>query len=673
MQNLLFVTQNLFNRGISRFSALLFLAVTLAVLEGCGSGQAIPQEFPVVTPTTGPAVASIQLLASSTQIASSGANTVDLTAIVLTSTRQTISGKLVTFSTGAPTETAFVNNISASGISDVNGIVTAKLNLGGNKSNRTITVSATADSTTGTNNIDVTGTTISISGNGSLAFGASTTLTLSAKDSAGAALPNMTVNVTSLTGNTIALTPASGITNAAGQITASVTSTQAGNDTITATITAAKVGAVSIPAPTPYASATQTLTISSASFAFTTPTLVAPATTIDIPLNTPTTVSVNWKDAGVAQVNKAVTFSASRGTVAGTPSTTNAAGDTPGVTISSTTAGPSIITASGPGGTPAVTLDVVFVATSAASATVQAIPGTVQVTTGSAAQTNNSATITTQVRDAANNLVKNAGVSFTITTDPSGGRLTSSSGTTDVSGSTSVTYVAGGTSSAQNGVTISATVNSIGGVPIVPVVTGTTNLTVAGQSLLVRLGTDNLVGGAAPTNTKTYVAIVTDASGNPVVGSTVQFALRPGRYSKGIFVADLVAKVWNQVITVTCPNRDLNFNGILDPGEDAGILWIDATGLAVTPYLLPGAVAAVNATGITDANGVATARITYPKDHSYWSEVTLQARTSVTSNDPPTQVTFYLPGPAVDYNNILVPPPGNPSPYGFDGSCFDLL
>ena len=656
MQNLFFATQNLLNREISRLSASLFLAATLAVLAGCGSGGAPPgPETPVpVDPATGPAVESIQLLASSPQMLSAGgtANAVDLTAIVISATGQAVGGKTVTFSKNTDTS-AFFSNISGGGVSDSNGQVTAKLNLGSEKTNRTITVTATADSAPATNSVDVTGTTITISGNSSLAFGASTTLTFSVKDSAGTALPNMTVSVASATGNTISLTPATGITNSSGQITATVTAAVAANDTITASAAGT--------------SATQALTISPDSFVFTAPALAAGATSIDIPLGTSPAVSVNWTKAGVAQAGKTVDFTASRGTVAGSPSTTNAAGDTPGVTISSTSAGPAIITARDPSGAPAVTLDVIFVATSASTATVQAIPGTIQVTTGAASQTNNSSTISVAVRDAANNLVKNAGVSFTITDDPSGGRLTSSSGTTDVSGSTSVTYVAGTTSSAQNGVIIRATVNSIGGVAIAPVI-GTTTLTVSGQSLQVRLGTDNQVGVTAQNaNTKTYLALVTDAAGNPVVGTTVQFALRPGRYEKGVFVAGLTT--WQQAVTATCANEDVNFNGSLDlvgnvPGTGEDVVNSSGT-------LEPGAVASVNATAVTDSGGIAVATLTYAKSYSLWTEVTLEARTSVTTNDPPTQQTFFLPGLAADYTPLTDAPP--PIPFGSQATCANTL
>jgi hypothetical protein len=643
VQNLFFATQNFLSREISRFSASFFLAATLAVLAGCGSGQAIPT-VPVaapVDPATGPAVASIQLLASSPQIPSSGATAVDLTAIVLSSTGQAVTGKTVTFSRGTDTSAYFSN---LSGVTDANGVATAKLNLGSDKTNRTIALSATSESATANNSIDVTGTTITISGNSSLAFNATTTLTFSVKDSVGTPLPNKTVTVTSQTGNTITLTPATGVTNSSGQITATITAAVAANDTITASA----AGAI----------ATQVLTISSASFAFTTPTV-----NTEIPLNTPTAVSVNWKDKGAAVVGSAVNFSSSRGAVTAT-SVTNATGDTPGVTISSTTAGPAIITAAGSTGTPAVALDVIFVATSATSATVQASPGTVQYTTGSASQTNNSSTISVVVRDAQNNLVKNASVSFNIT-DPSGGRLTSSTGITDISGTTSVTYVSGGTSSAQNGVVITATVSSVGGVAI-PVVTGTTTLTVSGQSLQVRLGTDNKTTVTAPpqnANSNTYLAIVTDAAGNPVVGTTVQFALRPGRYQKGTFVPDVATNTrWVPNVLVTCANEDVNFNGILDPGEDL----VNNSG-----KLEPGAVASVNATGVTDAAGIAIATITYPKSFSLWTEVTLEARTTVTTNDPPTQTTFFLAGAAPDYTPLSTAPP--PIPFGSSATCTNTL
>jgi hypothetical protein len=549
----------------------------------------------------------------------------------------------VVISTGTD-PSAFVNAISGGGISDANGTVTAKLNLGSNKANRTIPVTATASGATVTTSVDVIGTAITISGSSSLTSGASTTLTFSLKDSAGTALPGFTMSLASQTGNSIA--PATGTTNSAGQLVAVLTATAPGNDVITATAAGT--------------TKTQALTISSsAGFAFTTP---APST--DIPLNTPTAVSVNWTSGGAPFAGGIVTFAASRGTFTGSPATTDGAGDTPGVSISSTTAGPATITASGPNNTPASTLTVVFVATTASGVAVQAVPSTVQVTTGAPGQANNSSTISVVVRDAANNLVKNAGVSFTILSDPTGGSLTAASAITDVTGTASVTYIAGTVSSPQNGVIIRATVNNVGGTPITPISNSTT-LTVSGQALLVRLGTDNLVQSQPPLNKKTWAAFVTDAGGNAVVGATVRFALRPGRFEKGRYnlpAAAPAVQVWTKSTAATCPNEDLNFNGIVDPGED-----FNSNGA-----LEPPGVTTVNATATTDSSGVAFAIITYPKDHATWTEVILEARSGVAGNDPPTTVTFFLAGLASDYSDLTVAPPGVLSPYGQNASCASI-
>ena len=605
-----------------------------------GSGAAGPGTGP--GPTPGPMGNRVQLLASSPQMPSSGATTVDLTAIVLDSTGQAVAGSAVVFSTGTD-PSAFISNISAGGVSDTNGAVTAALNLGSNRSNRFISVSATADGATASTGVDVTGTAITVSGSSSLAFGAQTTLTFSLKDSAGIALPGFTMTLASATGN--AISPATGTTNAAGQLVAVVTATVGGNDTITATAAGTNK--------------TQALTISGAGFAFTTP-----AASVDIPLNTPTAVSVRWTNAGAPVVGQPVTFATSRGTIAGSPSTTNGTGDTPGVSISSTSAGPATITASGPGGVPSSTLNVVFVATTASSIAVQAVPSTIQVTTGVASQTSNVSTISVVVRDATNNLVKNAGVDFAVTADPTGGSLAAARAVTDVTGSAAVTYIAGSVSSPQNGVGISATVTDIGGTMIAPV-SGNTALTVSGQSLLVRLGTDNLVESVPPLNKKTWVAVVTDAAGNAVVGATVRFALRPGRYSKGFYFvpAPPAAQRWVQSVTALCPNEDTNFNGIVDPGEDT-----NGNGA-----LEPPGVTTVNATATTDSSGIATAVLTYPKDHATWTEVTLEARTGVAGNDPPALATFFLVGLASDYADANVSPPGAVSPYGSSASCADTL
>jgi len=632
---------------------------------------------PIVTAST------VQLLVSSPQMLSSGITPTDLTAVVLNDQGQVLAGRTVNFSAlqeVSPNKvldpSAYINNISTGGISDANGIVTAKLMLGSEKSNREIIVSATCDTVVKTNKISVVNTSVGISGNTSIAFNDSTKLTISLKDAASVAIPEVPVTVTSKTGNTIEVSQAT--TDSSGSIVATVTVTKLGNDVITV-----QAGGVT---------KTQALTISSASFNFTAPEAVVPLTTPQIYLNTPTDVSLTWIDAGTPQAGKKVTFSSSRGSFdPPNPATTDGDG---GVTVkvSSNSAGPAIITAYGPGGTPSATKEVLFVANTASTVTIQALPAILKPTTTTAGQNDNVSTISAVVRDEKNNLVKDARVTFSIVEDPTSGELSSSTAVTDVSGTASVNYTSGNVSSPQNGVIIRATVNDINGEVLadpVPAPADAT-LTVGGSALFVRLGTDNQVTDTPPTNlSKTYSALVTDAAGNPVpAGTTVHFVLRPEDYRKGSY--ELVPIIdslfsqwvqgsypntggvssWVQGLPTTCVNEDVNFNGIIDPPGDEDF---NHNGV-----LDPGGVASVNPTAITDANGFATATVAYPKDHAGWVQVLLEARAGVAGNDPPNSVSFVLAGLAEDYVYdptriiIITPPPaGRVSPYGISDNCLD--
>src|SRR5882762_11261881 len=249
--------------GASLIGSLLFAgALALISCNGdtgtAGSGNVLGSSAPGPgtgpVPVAGPTGTRVQLLASSPQMPSSGITTVDLTAIAVDSNGQAISGATITLSTGTD-PSAFISNISGAGVSDSNGSVTAKLNLGSNKANRFISVSASTQGATASTGVDVTGTAITISGSSSLAFGASTTLTFSLKDSAGVAVPGFLMTLASAAGNPIS--PPSGTTNSAGQLAAVVTASVGGNETITATAAGA--------------SKTQALTVSGAGFAFTTP------------------------------------------------------------------------------------------------------------------------------------------------------------------------------------------------------------------------------------------------------------------------------------------------------------------------------------------------------------------------------------------------------------------
>jgi len=649
--------QQLFSsRKITKFSVPFLLATALALLGGCTAGGGSSSSSTPTTPTGSGVAAKIQVSVSLPQILSTATSTSNVTAVVLDASGQAITGKVVTFSTSND-PTAYYTNVVAT--TDANGVATATLNIGSNQTNRTITVSVTADAAVGTATVGVVGTTIIISGNTSVALNGTVSLIASVKNSAGVAVPGVPLTVTSATGNTIANisgTPA-GTTDANGQITFKVTAKSA---TTPDTITVTGGGATQ--------TLSLTITATSSSFAFTAPiTIVPPATTPEILVNTPTTVSVLWTNSGSPVVGSLVYFYSTRGTVTGSPAITDGTG-TATVTLQAASTGPTTITANGPGGIPTASLDVVFVTNTASTITAQASPGTIGI--NPSGSTTNQSVISVVVRDAALNLVKNANVSFNLTADPSSGKLSAPVATTDISGTASVNYLAGSIASGQNQVVITATVDSIGGVPIIPI-SATTALTVAGQTYYVRLETDNttLGGGTAFAQyTKNYYALVTDSAGHPVSNATVGFTLRPTAppatsFMKGGYVPALApATGWVQVVTASCSSEDSNLNGMLDAGEDTN----------GNKQLDPYGVASVNAFGTTDANGYATAGITYSKNYAYWVQLNLEARTQVTGNDPPAVVTVLLPGVVDDYS-ASVTPPGYRSPFGVSSSCADTF
>lgn len=625
------------------------LAVVALALSGCGNGG---DTSSASSSSGGSATASsIQVLVGSTQLSSSAVASTTVTAIVLDSSGQAVSGKAVTFGKGSDS-TAYFSGVSS--VTNSNGVATATLNIGSDMTNRVITVSATADSATGSNTVTVTGTKISVTGNTSLTSGATTTLNISVKDSTGASVSGAQLSISSANGNPISVTPSSGITDATGQVVATVTATSAGSGTDTITITGAGV------------TQTATLTINADTFSFTAPAAVAPATTPEIPIDTLTPVSVTWTSAGVGVSGKTINFTTTRGTLSAASAVTNASGVAT-VNIQASSTGSTIVTAEESlTKSPAGSLTVIFVTTSASSITAQASPSTVAI--NPSGSTGNQSVISVIVRDSNDNLVKNALVNFNQVADNTSGQLSAGSAVTDVTGIASINYIAGAVSSGQNGVNISATVTSVGGFAITPISTNVT-LTVASQSMFVRLGTDNKVYPDTPeagTTTRKVVALVTDSAGNAVPdGTQVRFTIRPIAYSttiptffKGSYAWSAVDSAWIQTVSASCLNEDQNNNFLLDATEDAnGNTFLDPLG-----------VAAVNATATT-ASGFAVAQISYAKQYGSWVNMVLEARAGTVGNDPPATAVIDLANASSDYTNQAVPPPGDISPWGQSASC----
>jgi hypothetical protein len=599
------------------------------------------------------------------QIPSDGSKPAQVTAIVKDTNNAVVSGAAVVFSTDsgviAPVQT---NSTSTPGTTDSNGEAAVTLSTPGDPSNRTIKVTAAVGSVTASIPVAVVGTKLTVTGPTSLIQGASGTFSVSLTDSAGAGITGIPVTLASSNKNT--LSAASLTTDASGHGTFGVTAATAGADTVSATAT---VGLTQTTMK-----ATQGLTVSAQSFNFSAP---APGTTVN--LGTPEVVTITWTSNGTPAANQAVMFSTTRGSFNGaaTYSTMTDANGNASATISSASSGPAVVTAAATGVSAQLTLQ--FIATNPSKIDVQASPATIP--------TSGSSTITAIVWDAQGNLVQGQTVDFQLT-DKTGGSISLATAVTDSQGRAQTVYQATSTPSSSKGVTITATVQGTA-------VTGSSALTVGGQTVFLSLGTGSIV---SENQQKTqfilpYVIQALDSAGNAVPGVNVTITIHSfpqadvptqplnadgstvgafAAYAKGGWGlvgggsacnGGIVGSSYCQIITATCYNEDSNGSGVLQsPAED-----LNGNG-----ELDPKDVAAVSpGTVTTDSTGTANINVTYPEDHAGWVHVKMIATATVSGTESSTSTQFWLPMMAQYVNSTTQTPPGFTSPYGVASSCLN--
>jgi len=632
-------------RKLRWFSALAALA-----LAACGGGSGCSTSFANTCGGSGGppiTVGSLTVLTSLPQIHSDSSNSATISALVKDSSNNVMSGVTVVFQADSGSLAI------TQGKTDANGLAQATLNAGSDPSNRTITVTATVGTKTATVTVDVAGTTLALSGTASLVLNGTGNYTVVLTNSAGQGIPGVAVALTSALGN--ALTPgvAGSTTDANGRLNFTLLATVGGTDTVTATALGLTPKTVSV-------------AISTQSFNFTAP---ANATKVFLAASQP--VTVTWLNNGVPVVGMPVTFAATRGVLSSAaPVMTDVNGQAT-VSITSTGAGPSVIDASATGVSAQLSLD--FVANNPTQVSVQAGPATVGV--------QGQSTITALVRDAANNLVEGATVDFQLVTDPTNGGLAAASATTNAQGSAQVVYTAGNTSSGANGVTISATIHGT-------LTTSSTTLTVGGQTVFLSLGTGNTidVSQGAAVYQVTYTVFAVDSGGAALANVPVTVAILPVAYGKGIMAncptpgpwqpayATVAADTFAYNGTTMCRNEDSDYTGNINsqgqcPNGSGG--FVPCKDDNRNGKLDPGNVAVVStstASNLTDKNGRLDLLITYPRDHAYWTMVSLVASTTVQGTQSSTSATFVLLG-AVDDYKCSTGPPGATSPYGVKGTC----
>lgn len=625
------------------------------------------------------AVSAIELTSTLASIRSSGEETT-ITALVKGASNVGVPNADITFSSDSGIL------LSPSAQTDASGVATVRLGPGSNRTNRTIVVTARVGASTQTLNIAVVGTTIAVTGSSALQVGGATSqYNARVLDAAGNPISGLTLTPASVTLSN-GVSPASNVTDLFGNAAFTYTPSNAGTDILRVRSTSGGVntdGQLSIsisPVSFDYVSPTPT---SSTQFGVNQSTTCDPGALPPQPPNCRPQFRVRLLINGVATAGRTVNFTTTRGTLSASSVNTDAAGEAV-VNLVSSSAGAALVTAQvdrlandpGTGATLGVVSRVVnFTGVLPNSVRIQANPTSIPPNTGGS--TANRAEVVATVVDATANPVAGRQVSFNIIADPSNGSLSAGLATTDSSGIARVEYISGPNSSPTDGVSVQATVAPVNGdIPAALVTNGTSpnsqpaRLTVNGNALFITISYGNTITNLdQSTYSKPFSVYVTDASGLAVPNQTITLSAIPTRYRKGrLYWNDTVwlpnddaSIAGRPPVPLNCPNEDVNFNGILNAGEDT-----NGNGT-----LTPGNVAvATPGTVTTNSSGLASFDLIYGEQFGYWVDVNLVASATVAGTESKRTQPFSLAVLSSDVTDEANPPASRYSPFGQDtGSC----
>ena len=608
------------------FFRYLIVTTLFLTLVACGGGGGNAQAVPTSVAVVEEAAAIIEVLnTSGSSLLSAGAEAT-ITAYVKNSSNVGLAKRKVTFSA-----TSGSLQVASTETNDT-GIITAKLTVGGDKSSREITVTVTSGSASSSLIVPVTGSVLSIAGDGSLqAGGPVAKYTIRAVDSSNTPISKVQLALKSSLGN--AVSAISLTTDSTGSASFLYTPNVAGTDNLTVT----GLGT----------SASASIVVSSVDFG-----VVSPASNTQIAVGVAGTqaIVIRYKVSGAGVGDRTVSFSTTRGNLSAQSAKTDANGDV-SVNLSSNTAGPAVFVAqiSGVG---QVNLPIQFIATVPSTIVVQANPGAILPnSTGSS----NQSTIEATVRDASGNVVSGRQVNFSTLSDLSNGSLSPGIATTDLNGRAQVQFIAGANATQSDGVVIQATVASTA-------ISSTTNLTVNGKALFITLGFGNTISNLDETTySKDFSIYVNDANGVAVGNQVVTISVIPSKYYKGTLTFNGVSWAYTGgTVKASCDNEDKNFDGILDPGDDTN----------GNARLTPGNVAVSNPGVVTtDATGRAIFKLQYGEQYAPWATVDIQARASVAGTESKQKLSFLLSGLSTDFTKEDVAPAGVSSPFGVASDC----
>jgi hypothetical protein len=616
---------------------------TLSSTVGCGGTLTPPDTTPPPAPDPALTAASVTLVFSNNELASAGTagSDVTVTALVKTAANTAVAGAKVEFSADSGLLAG------ASAITDQSGKAVATLGTGGSRANRTISVGAKAGTQSASGVVNVTGTRLTFSGPAFVALGGSADLVATLVDSAGRPIAGAELTATAMNGNALQLP--SKITDNLGQVALQLSASRRGNEQVAL----AAMGA----------SITRTIVVGGSDVVLT------PAVGVDsggtevlsqIAVNTCAPVGASYIVSGAAQSGN-VTLTTSRGQLFRDAACTQpltapmalVGGQIPGAWIKSANAGVSSIDAGIAGG-PSASTRVEFFAPLCSCSRVNLQSDAAVLGSGERS------TLIAVVRDgtAANNLVKGATVQFSILADPSGGTLLSPfSAVTGSDGIARAVFVAGPADSGKNATVIQARIAEL------PAVTAVTNLTVNKKALSIQFGTGNRLAEFSPAVLQQDFAVfVADSAGNPVGDVAISAAAWPTSYKKGFYRWFIDPTnpndkgMWqvSEADAFVCGNEDVARKGLYDRAYDT-----NNNGM-----LEPGIPLTVVASGKTDAMGMTTVSLRYPRDRANWVKVELTVTGTVAGTESLSRHSFWLTPLAKDLSDAGVSPPGPISPYG---------
>ena len=593
------------------------------------------------TTTVSEEPASLELFANSIQLASSGTDDVELIALVKNEQSVLMEGVEVSFSaaTGDGVEIQLVQPQTAA-----DGTARAILTSRNDASERTITVTAGAGSLSQDIAITVTGTEVTINGASSVILNDSVEYNIRVQDSDGNSIENTDVTLSAALGT---LTVDGQVvdtvnTGSAGQATVTYTSSTSGSDTITAS-------ALNV-------SSEFTVQVQQDEFNF----VDLPAE--EIPVGQSQSITVQWRQDNAPVVGEEVTFSASRGTIAGATDVVTDADGQATITISSNSAGISSITATATDGSGEVLVSALtqieFIATTPHTLIADASKDLL----GPDGQTS---TISAVVRDVDGNLVKNSVVNFTVS-DVSTGFVSPSQATTDSKGIATTVFTSGSVST-QDAVVITAFVADDSAIEDEVV------LTVGARAFDISIGTGNEI--EEPNSTfylKRFGVFVSDSVGQPVSGVNLTASVTPvkfvdsGQYRTGFWVYDDLESQWVPIVNQNCLTEDVNDNGFLDTtptDEDT-----NEDGM-LTPGLV-GTISFAGGNAITDENGFAELEYRYPRSYAVWYDAVISVNGQSTGTEAKASMNYTLGISADDLTDEGASPPANP--FGVTDQCTEV-